>query len=148
MSFSQENDMSFPEIRNISDWKEIKHRVDLISVASELLGDPEKVIGDQNFWFCPFCHGTEPCLRILKGNSRFRCVGCQRNGDAIDLLRAALNVSLTKALQFLSSKPEFFNLEEGEIRAESSSTDEPTDSIVPHEYIGDDDWISDLLRNT
>ena len=135
----------FPIIRSSEEWKAVRHRIDLVRVARELLGEPEEKSGDTFYWSCPF-HGEEakPSFQITPGKSRWKCSGCDRWGDAVDLVRNVNQVSFSNALEFLS-RPEFYPDEE-EVRPESSVGDGPTGEVAPDES-ADNDWINSLLRD-
>jgi hypothetical protein len=138
----------FPVIHSSAQWKEVRDKIDLTRVARELLGEPGEEVGDASYWPCPFHGGTGPCLRITKGNSRWKCLGCDLWGDAVDLVRRVNRVTFSRALEFLS-RPEFYPDEE-EIRPGSSVGDGPTGEVAPDESAGvrdDNDWISSLLRD-
>ena len=133
----------FPVIRNAAQWREVRDRIDLVRVAHGLLGEPEERVGDKLYWYCPFHGGTGPCLQVTGGKSRWRCLGCDQWGDAVDLVRSVRQVTFSKALEFLSRR-EFYPDEE-ETRAESVVFDGSTRGAAPDE--SDDDWIDNLLRD-
>jgi hypothetical protein len=133
-----------PTIRGASGWREVRHKIDLVLVAHELLGEPEKRVGDASYWYCPFCSGSEPYLQITEGKSRWRCAGCNEYGDAVDLVRSVREVTFSKALEFLSRRE--FYLDENDILPESSVA--PGEMIAPDESTGNNDnWIDDLFRD-
>ena len=137
----------FPAIHSYAQWREVRHKIDLVRVARELLGEPEEKSGDTFYWSCPF-HGEEakPSLQITEGKSRWKCLGCDRWGDAVDLVRHVNQVTFSKAVDFLSRR-EFYPDEEG-VRPESSVGDGPTGGMVPDQSSGyDDNWIENLLRD-
>jgi DNA primase len=134
-----------PVLCTAAQWKEVRNKIDLVQVARELLGEPQEKSGDTFFWSCPFHGGTEPSFQITAGKSRWKCSGCVRWGDAVDLVRNVNQVSFSKALEFLS-RPEFYPSEEptGEIAADESSDEITSDASTG----GNDNWIDDLLRDS
>jgi DNA primase len=134
--------MSFT-IRSSAEWKEVRHKIDLVQVARALFGEPEEKSGDTYYWFCPFHSGTEPCFQITGGNCRWKCSGCGQWGDAVDLVRRGKEVTFSQALEFLS-RQEFYLIEE-DVRTEPLVFD---GQVISGESTGDNDhWIDDLLNS-
>lgn len=74
-----------------------------IKVIAEEAGIPVKMVGRRYQILCP-CHNDKhfgSCYLDLEKNT-FRCYSCRAKGDAIDLVRAALNVGYNEALHFLA----------------------------------------------
>ena len=130
----------FPLIRNSAQWKQVKDRVRLIRVASDLFGEPEEKTGKLCYWYCPFHgDGNDLSLQIGEGKVRWKCVTCGLWGDAIDLVRAAKNITFSQALAFLSN-PEFYT---EDVYSESLVTDEPLNRSVSN--TPDNQWVEELF---
>jgi DNA adenine methylase len=135
----------FPVIRSSAQWRDVRDKIDLVRVARAVLGEPEKSDGDTFCWFCPFHNDdVEPLLQISEGKLRWNCWGCDRWGDAVDLVRQAQQLTFSKALAFLSRSEFYPNLEE--MRTESTVGNGEITANGSIET-NDDSWIDDLLRD-
>lgn len=91
-------------------WKETRDSIGLSEVATRLLGPARTRRGGESgrsWWCCPFHEGDKnPSLCIRPGTSRWKCFGCGKSGDPIDLVRG-LNPSWTfpEAVAWLTGGP-------------------------------------------
>ncbi|NLU26380.1 MAG: hypothetical protein GXX00_04380 [Hungateiclostridium thermocellum] len=67
-------------------FREVKERSDCIEIATSMLGLPGKMKGTRYETLCPFHADRNPSLVIYRDG--FKCFGCGKHGDAIDLVSA------------------------------------------------------------
>ena len=136
----------FPDIHSYAQWREVRHKIDLVRVARELLGEPKNRSGDRSYWSCPF-HGDETTssFQVTEGKSLWKCLECDRWGDAVDLVRRGKGVTFSGALAFLSRR-EFYP-DGGEVRPESPAPGGPTREVVPDgATVVDNQWMDNFIR--
>ena len=83
------------------DWKEERSRVDLVAVATALLGEPEGRRGERGrklWWVCPFHADANPSFCVDPGQLWWRCYGCGENGDAAGLVMRVEGVTFPEAV--------------------------------------------------
>lgn len=79
------------------DWSSLRDQVDLVEVATRLLGPAPGRRGersDRHWWQCPFHADSNPSFCVRPGDRQWRCFGCAARGDALDLVRS-LDPTLT-----------------------------------------------------
>ncbi|MEO6809936.1 MAG: CHC2 zinc finger domain-containing protein [Isosphaeraceae bacterium] len=90
------------------DWKTECDRIDLESVAANLLGQPPGRRGGRgrSWWRCPLGNHEDinPSFSVKPGKTSWKCFGCGQSGDAADLVMRIRNVSFTEALEELVGK--------------------------------------------
>lgn len=72
------------------DWSAIRDRIDLVEVATRLLGQAPGRRGERSgrlWWVCRFHEDRNPSLSVKPGGRQWRCFGCGAKGDAVDLAR-------------------------------------------------------------
>jgi hypothetical protein len=73
------------------DWSSVRDRIDLVEVATTLLGPAPGRRGERSarrlWWHCPFHEDRNPSFCIQPGRLCWRCWGCGSKGDAIELVR-------------------------------------------------------------
>jgi DNA primase len=88
------------------DWDEVKSRVDLVQVATNLMGPAPGRRGERSrrnrWWTCPFHQDKNPSLCIQVGASRWKCYGCPERGDAANLVMKLRNVGFRDAVEWLA----------------------------------------------
>ncbi len=76
-----------PVRRSRIDWSDVKHRLDLGIVATNLLGPPRLRSGKRLLWLCPFHDDRNPSLQVDLARKTWRCWACAIGGDAAALVR-------------------------------------------------------------
>jgi hypothetical protein len=87
------------------DWREIRDRVDVAAVATNLLGPAPGRRGERGrrlWWRCPFHEDKNPSLGIEPGKPWWRCYGCGEHGDAPKLVMKLKGVSFPEAIRVLA----------------------------------------------
>ena len=129
----------------------VKDNADLIAEIEKRLGQGQKS-GNNLKWSCPFhADGKTPSLVTTMDQrsryyGRYKCFGCGKTGDVIDLKRELDNMTLNQALQELGgvmdlstlSSPEAQErlaqmqreMEEKRVQAEQARRDEETNAIA------------------
>jgi hypothetical protein len=115
-------------MRNSAEWHQVRDRVDLVAVAVDLLGDPEKEGSGTLYWRCPLHAETKPSFEIKDGGLWWRCRGCGEYGDVVRLVRETKRCSFQEALAHLS-RDEFF-LDEENVQRRSLARKEYTPTGV------------------
>ena len=77
--------LAAPGIR--TEWFEIKDRVDLAAVATNLLGPAPKRQGPRLLWPCPFHDDHDPSFQVDWNRKTWRCWVCAIGGDAAELVK-------------------------------------------------------------
>ena len=72
-----------------SDWTRQRADVDLVKLATRLLGPAQQRRGGggRAWWVCPFHEDRNPSLAIRPNDKRWKCFGCGLEGDSVDLVR-------------------------------------------------------------
>ena len=85
--------------RDRLDWASLKDRIEMGRVATELLGEPQKVGGSgRMWWLCPFHPDRNPSFCVTPGFSVWKCFGCGVRGDAVDLVMKLRGVIFVEAI--------------------------------------------------
>jgi hypothetical protein len=88
------------------DWDDIKHRVNLVQVATNLMGPAPGRRGErsqrQQWWSCPFHQDENPSFCVRVGSPYWRCYGCNEHGDAANLVMKLRNVAFREAVEWLA----------------------------------------------
>src|SRR5208337_5680619 len=87
------------------DWSAIRDRVDLVAVATSLLGPAPGRRGEASrrpWWRCPFHDDKNPSLTIDSRKGRWRCFGCGEYGDAAKLVMKLNGVGFVDAIRTVS----------------------------------------------
>ena len=72
------------------EWETERNHVDLVRVATRLLGPAQARRGDKSsrsWWRCPFHPDQNPSFCVRKSGKTWACFGCGLSGDAVDLVR-------------------------------------------------------------
>ncbi len=87
------------------DWKAERERIDIVAVATRLMGSPPGRLGARGgrrlWWGCPFHDDRNPSFCIEPGKSWWRCYGCGARGDAATLVMRLTNVPFIEAMRSL-----------------------------------------------
>ena len=93
-------------IGNGTDWSAIRDRVDLVRVATALMGPPPGRRGERSqrnrWWLCPFHQDQNPSLCIQAGRSGWKCFGCGEKGDALFLVMKLRGIGFPAAVEWLA----------------------------------------------
>lgn len=91
------------------DWHAIKDRIPIETVAVSLLGEPEGRSGSRGLWWpCPFHQDSNPSFHVSPEWGTWRCFGCDKGGDAADLVMGIEGLTFPQAAERLA---EMFSLE-------------------------------------
>ncbi len=91
-----------PVRRSRIDWSDVKHRLDLGMVATNLLGPPRLRSGKRLLWLCPFHDDRNPSLQVDLARKTWRCWACAIGGDAAALVRRVNGCDFPAAVAFLA----------------------------------------------
>jgi len=86
-------------------WEDFKDRVDVVRVATTLLGEPPGrggANGGSAFWRCPFHEDRNPSFNADAKRGTWMCFGCREHGDAPDLVMRLRGVGFRDAIAFLA----------------------------------------------
>ncbi len=100
--------MIFPSSTNRLDWQAERDRIDLASVAINLLGPAPGRRGERGrklWWCCPFHADANPSFVIDPGKPRWKCFGCGEHGDAASLVMRLENLTFPEAVRRLTGGP-------------------------------------------
>jgi hypothetical protein len=88
-----------------SDWSSVKQSIDVLALASDLLGVPQKRGGaGRLWWLCPPHPDRNPSFCVSPGRSEWRCFGCGARGDAADLLMRVRGLTFAQARDALTAR--------------------------------------------
>jgi len=96
-------------LRTRIDWHEVKSRVDLAAVATNLMGPAPGRRGERGrrlWWRCPFHEDKNPSLGIEPGKPWWRCYGCGEHGDAANLVMRINKVAFPEAVRIIAELSE------------------------------------------
>jgi DNA primase len=94
------------------DWHQIRDRVDLADVATNLMGPAPGRRGEGGrrlWWSCPFHQDRNPSLAIEPGKPFWRCFGCGEHGDAANLVMRLRGVGFPEAVRVVTELAGFQN---------------------------------------
>jgi DNA primase len=83
-------------------WSEVKERVDLAAVATNLLGPALQRKGRRLLWPCPLHQDTHPSFQVDLTRKTWRCWTCAIGGDAADLVMKVNQCDYPAAVRFLA----------------------------------------------
>src|SRR6516165_9097232 len=89
------------------DWSEVRDRVDLVAVATALLGPPPGRRGERSrrrWWHCPFHNDRNPSFCIDPGKPWWKCFGCGEHGNAAGLVMKLKGWSFPEAVRYLADQ--------------------------------------------
>src|SRR5208337_1914521 len=84
------------------DWSDIKDRLCLGMVATNLLGAAHGKIGDRLFWLCPFHDDKHPSFEVNLTKKLWICRSCGKGGDAASLVMESKKCDFPAAVSFLA----------------------------------------------
>src|SRR4051812_31674395 len=87
------------------DWAEVRERIDLVAVATDLLGEAPGRIGERGrrlWWPCPFHEDRNPSFCIDPGMTSWHCYGCGEHGDAASLVMRLEGITFPEAVARLT----------------------------------------------
>jgi len=90
------------------DWRTERDRIDLVSVATNLLGPPPGRRGERGrklWWPCPFHPDANPSFVIDPGSLWWKCHGCGEHGDAASLVMRLGGLTFPEAIRRLTGGP-------------------------------------------
>ncbi len=87
-----------------TEWSEIKDRVDLAAVATNLLGPAAKRQGPRLLWPCPFRDDHDPSFQVDLNRKTWRCWVCAIGGDAAELVKKVNKCDFPTAVKFLADR--------------------------------------------
>ena len=85
-----------------TDWRQVRDAIDLMEVATRLLGPPLKREGLRFLWLCPFHDDHNPSLVVEPDRGRWGCYPCGLRGDAITLFMRLERMSFPQAMAYLT----------------------------------------------
>ena len=83
-------------------WSEIRDRIDLATVATNLLGPAHQRKGKRLLWPCPFHDDHDPSFQVDLTRKTWRCWTCAVGGDAAELVMRVNKVDFPAAVKFLA----------------------------------------------
>ncbi len=84
------------------EWSEVKDRIDLAMVATNLLGAAHQRRGQRLLWPCPFHDDHDPSFDVNLTKKLWYCRVCAFGGDAADLVQRVMKVDFPAAVKFLA----------------------------------------------
>jgi DNA primase len=92
---------------NRLDWSDVKDRVGLAAVATNLLGPaPGRRAGQGRLWWkCPFHDDKNPSFHVNPIKQSWKCYGCSEHGDAAALVMKLKHCTFPEAVAHLAGKP-------------------------------------------
>ena len=84
------------------DWHDIKGKVPLDMVATNLLGPHHERKGNRLLWPCPFHDDDHPSFQVDLDRKTWRCWTCAIGGDAAELVKLHNECSFPEAVKFLA----------------------------------------------
>jgi DNA primase len=84
------------------EWSEVKDRIDLAMVATNLLGPAHQRKGKRLPWPCPFHDDHDPSFQVDLTRKSWRCWTCAVGGDAAELVMRVNKVDFPTAVRFLA----------------------------------------------
>ncbi len=100
--------MNATDTRNRIDWKIERDRIDVVQLATDLLGPPAGRRGERGsklWWNCPFHPDANPSFCVDPEKRTWRCYGCGEHGDAASLVMRLENLTFPEALRRLTGGP-------------------------------------------
>jgi DNA primase len=85
-----------------TDWSEVKNRIDLATVATNLLGPARERKGNRLLWPCPFHEDHDPSFQVDLARKTWRCWTCAVGGDAAELVKLVNKCDFPTAVKFLA----------------------------------------------
>jgi hypothetical protein len=96
-----------PDVRRL-DWPDVRSRVDLVAIATDLLGPAQRRkganSGKRSWWSCPFHHDPNPSFCVEVGTGHYKCFGCGEHGDAATLVMKIMSVDFPAAVRHLAGE--------------------------------------------
>ena len=90
------------------DWSNVRDRIDLVAVATALLGPAPGRRGERSaqrlWWPCPFHEDSNPSFCVTPGNPGWKCFGCGEYGDAAALVIRLRGVAFPEAVRWLAEQ--------------------------------------------
>ena len=88
------------------DWSEIRDRIDLAAVATNLLGPaPGRRAGKGRLWWrCPFHDDKNPSFHVNPVKRTWKCYGCSEHGDAAALVMKLNRCGFPEAVSWLAEQ--------------------------------------------
>src|SRR5271157_575265 len=83
-------------------WSEVKDRIDLAMVATNLLGPAHQRKGQRLLWPCPFHDDHDPSFQVDLNRKTWRCWTCAVGGDAAELVKRINHCDFPTAVKFLA----------------------------------------------
>ncbi len=93
---------AFPPSKGQIDWEDVRDRVDLASVATNLLGPAQERHGGRLLWRCPFHDDAHPSFEVNLTRKTWRCWTCAVGGDAAELVKRFNQCDFPAAVRFLA----------------------------------------------
>ena len=93
---------AFPPSKGQIDWQDVRDRVDLASVATNLLGPAQERHGRRLLWRCPFHDDAHPSFEVNLTRKTWRCWSCAVGGDAAELVKRINRCDFPAAVKFLA----------------------------------------------
>ncbi len=84
------------------EWSEVRDRVNIAAVATNLLGPAHQRKGQRLLWPCPFHTDNHPSFQVDLNRKAWRCWVCAVGGDAAELVKRVNNVDFPAAVRFLA----------------------------------------------
>ncbi len=84
------------------EWSEVKDRVRLEMVATNLLGPAHQRRGQRLLWPCPFHDDRHPSFEVNLTRKSWRCWTCAVGGDAAELVKRINHCEFPTAVKFLA----------------------------------------------
>jgi len=75
----------------------ISHKGDILRVFEKYTGKRPKKVGSVWMGHCPYHEEKTPSFSLYEKDSSFRCYGCGKYGDSLDLIQHFEDCDFTKA---------------------------------------------------
>lgn len=87
-------------------WSEIRDRIDLAAVATNLLGPAPGRRGGKGrlWWRCPFHDDKNPSFHVNPVKRTWKCYGCSEHGDAAALVMKMKQCGFPEAVSWLAEQ--------------------------------------------
>ena len=84
------------------EWSEVKDRIDIAAITTNLLGPAAKRQGPRLLWPCPFHDDHDPSFQVDLTRKSWRCWVCGVGGDAAELVKRFNKCDFPATVKYLA----------------------------------------------